>query len=334
MDDGRERQRRAGVRLGVFTALYHDLPLEEMLDKVAAMGVEAVELGTGNYPGSSHCDPDELLASADAAQRFREAVQSRGLRISALSCHGNPLHPQEEVALASHETWRKTVRLAAELEVSVVNCFSGCPGDHPGARYPNWVTCAWPPDYIEVLEWQWDERVLPYWREEAAFAREHAIRVAFEMHPGFVVYNPETLLRVRAEAGPEIGANFDPSHLLWQGIDPVEAIRTLGREQAIFHAHAKDVYLDGDNIRRNGVLDTKPYGQVLDRSWTFRTVGYGQSEKSWRDIVSALRAVGYDDVLSIEHEDALASTDEGLSRAIELLDRILFREPAGEIWWA
>ena len=314
--------------------LYQELPLDEMLDKVAALGIEAVELGTGNYPGAAHCDPDELLGDEGRRRALLAALERRGLVISALSCHGNPLHPNAEVADSSHQTWRKTARLAAELGVGVVNCFSGCPGDGPTATHPNWVTCAWPPDFLEVLEWQWNERVLPYWTAEAAFAREQGVRIAFELHPGFVVYNPETLLRVRAEAGSEIGANFDPSHLLWQGMDPVEAIKTLGREGAIFHAHAKDVYLDRTNIAVNGVLDTKPYERILDRSWTFRTIGYGQGERFWRDVVSALRAVGYDHVLSIEHEDALASLDEGLTRAVELLQSVLLREPPAAMWWA
>lgn len=323
------------MKLGVLTVLYQNLPLEAALDKVAAMGVQAVELGTGNYPGNHHCNPDELLADPAKARALRQAVESRGLVISALSCHGNPLHPDPELARAHHDTWRQTVRLAQVLEVPVINGFSGCPGDHPGARWPNWVTCAWPPDYLEVLNWQWKERVIPYWAEEARFAREHGItHIAFEMHPGFVVYNPETLLKLREAVGPEIGANYDPSHLVWQGIDPVESIKLLGRAKALFHVHAKDTYLDQTNIRQNGVLDTKHYSQVLDRAWTFRTVGYGQSEKTWRDIISALRAVDYDYVLSIEHEDSLASVDEGLSKAVALLNLILFKEGIGEMWWA
>lgn len=323
------------MKLGVFTVLYQNLPFEEMLDKVAAMGIQAVEIGTGNYPGNCHCNPDELLENRGRLQAFKRAVESRGLMISGLSCHGNPLHPNADFARNSHETWRKTVRLARALEVPVINGFSGCPGDHPGARFPNWVTCSWPPEYLEVLEWQWNERVIPYWEEEAKFAREHGIhQIAFEMHPGFVVYNPETLLKLRDAVGPEIGANFDPSHLIWQGIDPVEAIKVLGRAGAIFHVHAKDTYLDPANIRVNGVLDTKHYGKVLDRSWTFRTVGYGQSEKLWRDIISTLRAAGYDYVLSIEHEDSLASIDEGLGKAVELLNRLLFKQEQGQMWWA
>jgi sugar phosphate isomerase/epimerase len=186
-----------------------------------------------------------------------------------------------------------------------------------------------------VLEWQWNERAIPYWREEAGFARETGLaKIALEAHPGFLVYNPETALRLCEAAGNEIGVNFDPSHFLWQGIDPLEAVRVLGRAGAIFHVHAKDVYLDRANIRRNGVLDTKHYGRFDERSWSFRSVGYGQDEKFWRDFVSALRMVGYDGALSIEHEDGLASVSEGLEKAVSVLRSVLLREEPAEMWWA
>lgn len=322
------------MKLGVLTVLYGDLPFEQMLDKVAAMGLEAVEFGTGNFPGNAHCDPDQLLSDPGRLRRFRRDVESRGLIISALSQQGNPLHPDEDAARAAHETWLKTLRLAEQLEVPVVNAFSGCPGDGRGSSHPNWVTCPWPPEFLEVLEWQWSERVIPYWTEETKRARQHGIRIGFEMHPGFVVYNPETLLRLRSACGPEVGANLDPSHLFWQGIDVVEAVKLLGRERAIFHVHAKDTYVDPANTRLNGVLDLKHYGRVLERSWVFRTLGYGHSEKEWRDIVSALRAVDYDYVLSIEHEDALMSIDEGLGKAVALLKSVIVKEEKPEMWWA
>ncbi len=322
------------MKLGVLTVLYQNLPVTEALDRVAGMGVEAVEFGTGNFPGSAHCEPEALLRDHAAAKGLRRAVEDRGLFISALSQHGNPLHPDQAMAARAHDTWRRTVELAELLEVPVVNAFSGCPGDHAGARYPNWVTCPWPDDFSAVLEWQWSERVLPYWYREAEFAAQHGVKIAFEMHPGFVVYNPETLLRLRAAAGNQIGANYDPSHLFWQGMDAVETITELGRAGAIFHVHAKDTYIDPKNIRSNGILDTKSYDRIVERAWSFRTVGFGQPAKVWRDIMSALRVVGYDYVMSIEHEDALMSIDEGLNKAIQFLKPILFREKPGAMWWA
>ena len=323
------------MKIGVFAVLFGDKPFEATLDYLVDLGVEAVEIGTGAYPGNAHCDPKALLASDKKLNAFRDAVKSRNLVISALSCHGNPLHPKREIADAHHAVWRRTLQLAERLEVDVVNTFSGCPGDGPDARAPNWVTCPWPPDFAEVLAWQWEERAIPYWREEAERAGAHGVRgIGLEMHPGFLVYNPETLLRLRAAAGERVGANFDPSHLVWQGIDAIDAVRELGRAGAIFHAHAKDTFVDAGNVRRNGVLDTKPYDRVLDRAWTFRTVGYGHGEEFWRAFVSMLRLVGYDGVLSIEHEDALASVDEGIEKAVALLRGVLLREPAADMWWS
>ena len=320
------------MKLGVITALYQDRTLESVLDHVAEMGLQAVELGTGAYPGDAHCKAEELLASAEKTRAFRKSVESRGLVVSALSCHGNPLHPDSAVAAEHDRVFRNAVLLAAELEVPVVNLFSGCPGDCDASRYPNWVTCAWPPDYEAILEWQWEAKVMPYWQEAGRFATEHGVKLAFEMHPGFVVYNPKTLLRLREAAGPVIGANYDPSHLWWQGMDPVASIRAL--EGAIFHVHAKDVYIDRANTAVNGALDHTPYGDIVHRSWTFRTVGYGHDQFTWRELVSNLRLVGYDYVLSIEHEDPMMSVEEGLSRAVGFLKDILLTEQPAAMWWA
>ena len=175
--------------------------------------------------------------------------------------------------------------------------------------------------------------LIPYWKRMAEFASAHGIeKIAFEMHPGFCVYNPETLLKLRAAVGDIIGANVDPSHLFWQGIDPVEAIRKLG--DAVYYFHGKDVALDAANISKDGVLDTKHYGNVLDRAWVFRTMGYGHDFKVWKDIVSMLKKVGYDDVISIEHEDSLMSPKEGLAKAISFLKEVLIFEQPGAMWWA
>jgi sugar phosphate isomerase/epimerase len=320
------------VKIGVFDPVFGNLEFEPMLDRIVAAGLNAVEIGAGNYPGDRHCKPRELLGDPAACRAFGEAVTSRGLILSALSCHGNPIHPDADRAARDDNVFRDTVRLAEQLEVGVVNLFSGCPGDGPGAHQPNWVTCAWPPEYGEIVRWQWDEVVLPYWREAAEFAAQHAVRLAFEMHPGFVVYNPKTLLRLRAEIGPTIGANLDPSHLFWQGIDPLMAIRDLG--PAIFHVHAKDTAMDALNTSRNGVLDLENYADVGQRSWVFRSVGDGHDLLFWKRFVSALRVVGYDHVLSIEHEDSLASVEEGLARAITTLRVAVLEEPPARMWWS
>ena len=320
------------MKIGVFTALFGRQPLEQALDYIAASGVEAVEIGTGNYPGNPHCDAKALLASANKRKEFLKAIESRGLMLSALSCHGNPLHPGKRISKEHHETHRATVQLAEKLGIDRVINFSGCPGDGERAKAPNWVTCPWPPDFTEVVDWQWKEKVLPYWKAEAAYAKKHGVKLCFEMHPGFVVYNPETLLRLRDACGDNVGANFDPSHLFWQGIDPTAAIRVL--KDCIFHVHAKDTRIDAWNTRVNGVLDTKAYSDEINRSWVFRTVGYGNSYEVWKDIVSHLRMVGYDYVLSIEHEDSLMSVNEGFQKAVTFLKQVVISEAPTAMWWA
>jgi len=321
------------MKIGIFTVLFADKPFETVLDLVADAGCEAVEIGCGAYPGKAHCNPAELLKSEAKRKAFLKAVKDRGLVISGLSVHGNPLHPQTKIARAFHEDWRKAVELAAALGVERVITFSGCPGDSDRSLYPNWVTCAWPPDYPEILKWQWEKKLIPYWKAEAKFARGKGIKkICFEMHPGFCVHNPEALMRLREAVGDSIGANFDPSHLFWQGIDPAAAIRYLGK--AIYHFHAKDVRIDPINTAKNGVLDTKPYTDEANRSWVFRTVGWGHDAQVWKDISSALRLVGYDWVLSIEHEDSLMSFGEGFRRAVAFLKDCTIQEAPPKVYWA
>jgi sugar phosphate isomerase/epimerase len=320
------------VKLGVFTVLFGDQPLEQTLDYVKALGIEAVEIGTGCWPGDAHCKPDELLASTTKLRAFRQAIEARGLVISALSCHGNPLHPAARTARHDHGVFAKTVQLAARLDVGTVITFSGCPGGGPRAQEPNWITSPWPPQFSAMLEWQWQERVIPYWKETAKLARAAKVKVAIEMHPNFVVYNPDSMLRLRDIAPGTIGCNFDPSHMFWQGIDPVAAIRALG--DCIFHCHAKDCRSDPRNTAVTGVLDAKNYTREAERSWIFRTVGWGHDALVWKDMVSALRLAGYDHVLSIEHEDSVMPADEGLRKAVAFLRDIVIAQPAGPAWWA
>lgn len=320
------------MKIGVFTVLFGDTPFEETLDLVVELGLEAVEIGTGAYPGNAHCDPARLLASERKLAAFRDAVARRGLTISALSCHGNPLHPKAAVARAHHQVFEQTVALARRLDVQTVITFSGCPAADARSSHPAWIIAPWPPEFADALDWQWKARVIPYWKQAAKLCRASGVRVAIEMHPNFVVYNAETMLRLRAVAPGVIGCNFDPSHLFWQGADPAAAIRALG--DGIYHVHAKDCGLDPHNIAVNGVLDAKKYTRERERSWIFRTVGYGNDAGVWKRMVSALRVEGYDHVVSIEHEDSLMSGTEGLRKAVAFLKDVVIREPAGEAYWA
>ena len=321
------------MKLGVFAVLFSSMPFEKALDYIQSVGVQSVEIGCGGYIGYAHCKPAELLQDDGAAAALKDAVESRGLEISALSAHANPLHPDPDISGAHRTAITNTIRLAAKLGVDTVVTFSGCPGGGPEDKRPNWVTCPWPTDFSEIVRWQWEEVMIPYWKETAAFARDHGVKVAIEMHPGFCVFSAETMLALREAVGLDnLGANFDPSHLFWQGADPGKAIRALG--DCIYHFHAKDTKIDPLNCDVNGVLDCKSYSDFIHRSWVFRTVGYGHGAEVWRDMVSNLRLVGYDGVLSIEHEDGLMSGREGFEKAVTFLQDVLIREKAGRAYWA
>jgi sugar phosphate isomerase/epimerase len=318
------------MRVGVFTALLSQFPLEKVLEKLKTLDINTVELGTGNYPGDPHCSLS-MLDDDKKLKEWKKKLDDQGFSISALSCHGNPLHPDADTRKNYRETTRKTVLLAEKLGVPVVIDFSGCPGDSENAKYPNWVTCPWPPEYLDLLDWQWEKVAIPYWKEMNTFAGDHGVKIAIEAHPGFLVYSPETMLKLRAAAGPNIGCNYDPSHMFWQSIDPIAAIRVLG--DSIFHCHAKDTQIYDRNLPKTGVLDTKRYTDEQNRAWIFRTCGYGHAYQWWREFISTLRMFGYDYVLSIEHEDSLMSPDEGLTKAAKFLNEIVIREQPAAPWW-
>lgn len=320
------------MKIGAFTILFNDISLEDTLDKLSGLGIEAVEIGTGAYSRSNHCDVEGLLNSTEKLKEYEDKFRKRQMFISALSTHGNPVHPNKDSAARHHKDFENTVLLAEKLGIDTVLVLSGCPGGSPADQTPNWVTCAWPEDFRRILDYQWNEVLIPYWKKASEFARNHGVmKLGIEPHPGFCVYNTETLQCLRRAVGKEIGINFDPSHFFWQGIDPVQVILELG--DCIFHVHAKDLYINNKNVQMNGVLDAKPYSAFTERSWLFRTVGYGHSEEVWKGIVSALAAVGYDYVLSIEHEDCLMTREEGLVKAAEMLGRIIIKKKAEKMWW-
>jgi sugar phosphate isomerase/epimerase len=314
------------MKLSVLANCYGSKTLDETLSIFSKLGVEAVEIGSGGYPGKAHANPDILLNDEAEFKKFMATFEKYGIEPCALATHGNPVHPNKDIAASFESDFRASVLLAEKMGLDTVITFSGCPGDFEGAKYPNWVTCPWPDDFLAILDYQWNQVLIPYWKEEVKFANAHGVKkIALEMHPGFCVYNPETLLKLREAVGETIGANFDPSHLIWQGIDPVAAIRSL--EGAIYHFHAKDTKIDNINTSKFGVLDTKHYGDELHRSWVFRSIGYGNNLQYWRDMASALRLVGYDKVMSIEHEDSLMTIDEGLRKAVDFLKQVIISEP-------
>jgi sugar phosphate isomerase/epimerase len=321
------------MKIGVMSAGLQALGFDQALEYCQALGLDAIELPVGGYAGKAFFNPEEVLKSSTLQDEIKDKVKKHGLVVSGLAAHGNPVHPDEKIAGQHNRDFEVAVKLARKLGTNIVINFSGCPGGRTGDKTPNWVTCPWPDDFTEIVHYQWNDVLIPYWRKQNKRAADEGVKIAFEMHPGFCVYNTETLLRLRRECGKTIGANFDPSHLFWQGMDPIESVRELGKAKCIWHVHAKDTAIDPINTKINGVLDTKSYGDVASRSWVFRTVGFGHGDEFWKPFVSMLRVYGYDGVLSIEHEDSVMGMKEGFEKAVAYLKSVVIREKSGQAWW-
>jgi sugar phosphate isomerase/epimerase len=320
--DNRSPGTRKKLPIGVFNPPFRELSLDQMLEKFSTLGIEAVEIGAGGYTGTPQCPVPELLAAPAKVREWKQKFTDHNIPIMAITCHGNALHPDPAKAGAFAQQFRQAIQLASTLEVPTVVGFSGCPGGSPTDTVPNWITYGWP-DGAPALEWQWNERVIPYWTDTAKFAREHGVhQIALEMHPNFVVYNPRTLMRLRAAVGPEIGANCDLSHLFWQQCDAVEVIRFLGKEKALFHAHMKDTAFLPENVARYGVLNFAKSKNDKDGSEFFRAVGYGHGANLWKDVIAAYMEVGYEGMLSIENEDPILSGEIGVQRSLATLKNV------------
>lgn len=308
------------MRLGLVTDSLRYLSFDEVLETAAKLGIQTLEFGCGGWSSAPHLNLDLLLENETERANFAAKIRDHGLEISALNCSGNQLAPGERGKL-DDEVVRDTIRLAHSLGVRRVVMMSGLPGG-PGDQNANWITTAWPPEVHEILRYQWEDVAIPYWRDLVNHARENGIeKLCIEQHAGQLVYNTETLLRLREAVGESVGVNFDPSHALWMGGDPLRAIRHL--QGAIYHVHAKDTRIESHNREINTLLETKSNERVAERSWNYVTLGYGHSEIWWRDFVIQLKQNGYDDVLSIEHEDQSLPPIVGVSRSVELLRNVM-----------
>lgn len=308
------------MRIGLVSDSLHDMSLDAMMSAAEDLGIETLEFCCGNWSDAPHVCVDVLVEDTRSRNMFAEMVRDHGLAISALNCSGNPLHPGE-LGAQHRKVTSQTIRLAGLLGVSRVVLMSGCPGG-PGDANANWVTTAWPPEATRVLQWQWDEVVIPYWRGLVGEAQAAGVtRLCIELHGQQNVYNVETLLRLRDAVGPTVGANFDPSHLFWMGADPLAAARALG--DAIYHVHAKDTRIDPTTSGINSRIDTKPVDRLRERSWSYVTLGYGHDVLWWKEFCALLRLVGYDDVLSIEHEDLLLPPLDGVRKSVALLREVI-----------
>jgi len=304
------------MKIGMVTDSLAALPFEQMLAAAAELGIETLEFCCGNWSPAPHIDLAAMLGSEAARREFAARVKHHGLGIAALNCSGNPLHPGPQ-GVEHHRVTRDTIRLASLMGIDRVVMMSGLPGG-PGDANPNWIVTDWPPECLEILRYQWEEKLIPYWRALAAYAGNLGIRkLCLEPHGHQAVYNVHSLLKLRDAVGETVGANYDPSHPMWMGADPLAAVRALGK--AIYHVHAKDTRVEPVPAGIDGTLEARPADRIGERSWNYITLGYGHGETWWRQFCTALKLAGYDDVLSIEHEDLMVQPLEGMRKSVELL---------------
>jgi sugar phosphate isomerase/epimerase len=310
------------IKIGVFDPAFDDLSLDQLIAMVKEFGIEAMEIGSGNDPGNAHCDLDGLLADDAKRRAYMQQFEKNNIMVSAFSCHGNPVHPDTERARREDAVYRKSIDLAARTGVNHVNCFSGCPGDGTG-KHPNWITTLETDELVDVLKWQWNSVLIPYWKDLNAYAQQRNVKVGLEMDGGCSVFNVATLLKLRHAAGENIGANLDLSGLFQFGVDAIAVIKKLGGEGCIYHMHGKDIFMNAGNVAVNGVVDLTPYEDIANRSWSYGDIGYGHDLGVWKEIVEELKAVGYDHVISIEHESPFTTARVGVAKSVQALNEIL-----------
>lgn len=312
---------KSRLKIGVFDTAFRDLTIDQLIDTIKEFKLEAVEIGSGNDPGHAHCDLDGLLADAGKRRAYMQKFENNGIMVSAFSCHGNPVHPDRARAAREGAVYRKSIDLASKTGVGRVVCFSGCPGDGTGT-HPNWVTTLETDEFVSLLKWQWNEVLIPYWKELSEYARQRNVKMAIEMDGGYSVFNVATLLQLRKAAGDNIGANLDLSGLFQLGVDAVAVVKALGEADCLYHMHGKDILLDKQNVAVNGLVDLTPYNDIEHRSWSYADIGYGHDLALWKAIVEELYAVRYEYVISIEHESPFTSARAGVAKSAQALEEI------------
>jgi sugar phosphate isomerase/epimerase len=323
--------KEAYMKLGVISQNLMQFEFEEGLQYAQNLGLNAVEVGALGLWGRGYCNVEKLVADPGEIRRWLDAFARYELEISALGGHGAPLMPDKAVTDKYSQEFRQTCKLMEMAGLRRMTTLAGLPEGAEGDKSPNWVTFADLPFLHETLQWQWEQRLLPYWREHGKIAADHGVTLCFEMHGGDLIHNPVTLMRFREEIGPVVACNLDVSHLWFQGIDPVEAVRFLG--DAIQHVHAKDTHIHPHNLCLRGYHDSSSATQNDQRPWTFTIPGWGHDATEWRAFVTALRLADYDHVLSIEMECEYINVEEGLEKSVEFLKPIVLEKPPGAKWW-
>lgn len=321
--------------LGINTHFIMRFDFEQGLQFAQDLGIKGIEVAAGGQAADEYCDLDKLLADKGALERWLDAFARHNLEIVSLSCHGAPLMPKENIAKEYRHQFRQACELMEKIAVRRMTLVAGLPEGAEGDTCPVWITQqTQEPNlrfWLDTLEWQWEKRLIPYWKEQGKIAADHGVTLCFEMQVADLLHNPVKLKRFHEEIGPVVACNFDISHMWAQGIDPIAALRYLG--PLIQHVHIKDTYINDDIVRLQGMNNTTSSRQPEERSWNFTQVGWGHHEGTWREVITALRFVGYDDILSLEMECEYTSVEEGLKKSVEFIKPIMFEEPVGAKWW-
>ena len=312
------------MKLGFVSDSLGGLSFETMLDHAVRLGVSGVEVNTCGWSTAPHFNLKAMLGNPTGQKAFLKAFSDRGLDVISLNANGNPLHPTDP---AQGLGLRDTIRVAGEMGIKTVCTMSGLPAGNATDTLPNWVVSSWPPETQAILRYQWEEKLLPFWSEIVDLAKANGIeRIALELHGNQVVYNVPALLKLRGAVGPIVGANLDPSHLFWMGADPLAAAEALGA--ALYHVHAKDTFLNAPVQATTSLLENGSLMNIPARSWSYITLGFGHGEEWWRQFCYRLKMAGYDGWLSIEHEDVLLNSLEGLEKSVALLKGVMPAAPA------
>lgn len=313
------------MKLSICTDVMGDLSFTDMLDKCVELGVEGIEMTGGGWSPAPHFRADALLADKGKLKSALKEIEARGLEIAALNCSGNPLDPG-----ALGEKHRKeieeTVRLAGEIGVTKIVTMSGLPAAAPNDTVPNWLvyTKSWPAEMPQRDRYQWEDCAFPYWEGLVKLASDVGVeKFALENFSAMLVWNPETLFRLRNAVSPMIGMNLDPSHLFWMGADPIAGARALG--EAIHHCHGKDTRIERGLADVNGLLELREVTDVATRAWNYVAVGAGHDLQWWKEFFSVVRMVGYNDWVSLEMEDFTMSTAAGIQSSIDALQVTISR---------
>lgn len=318
--------------LSVLTKQLRNESFQRSIEIIREIGFRYVSLGAGGIGHSTKdpCYAPKLIEDQARIDTYKAILKDNGVSIAHFALPANPVHPQKRIRKKNDLDLRSAILLAEKFGVDTVTTMSGCPGDHPGGLYPNWVAYNWPSDAMKVLEYQWNEVLIPYWRDLEAFARAHGVRVALEMHPNMACYNTATVLRLREATGPSIGACLDLSHPFYLGMDPIQMVCAL--KDCLFAVHGKDTWFNERNLAINGYFDAQT--QYEKKSWHFVNPGYGHSELFWKRFIVALRLNGYDRDICYENEDQQFDAYEAMVDGYKFLSGIIYEKPSSGYFWA